>query len=251
MTTPAAPAPPPETSSTPEELVRTLAKRELRKRMRGVRKTTPGSRIAERSAVVCEVLFDHPWVQSASSIATFFPIEERHELDLRALHTRLLAVGKKIYYPAIDPETNVMTFRRADDMASLEEQGRGFAEPPHDAEELRAGGAGELVLLVPALALDDAGRRLGYGAGYYDRTLPRFCPPGRTIGVAFAFQLLGELPVHEHDVPVDLVVTDAGAHTPRRGGAAAEPNESQAISPSATEARFERREPGVMVVRRR
>ncbi|HVY49722.1 MAG TPA: 5-formyltetrahydrofolate cyclo-ligase, partial [Minicystis sp.] len=52
------------------------------------------------------------------------------------------------------------------------------------------------------------GYRLGYGAGYYDRALPRVRPPALAVGVAFSFQLVADLPVTEHDVPVDLVVTD-------------------------------------------
>jgi len=66
-------------------------------------------------------------------------------------------------------------------------------------------------VLVPALALDSRGHRLGYGAGYYDRTLPRFCPPAVSIGVAYDFQLLVELPVTEGDVPCDWIVTDTRA----------------------------------------
>jgi 5-formyltetrahydrofolate cyclo-ligase len=64
------------------------------------------------------------------------------------------------------------------------------------------------VVIVPALWIDAGGQRIGYGAGFYDRTLPRFCPPGRSIGVAFDFQLAGDVPVTEGDVAVGLVVTD-------------------------------------------
>jgi 5-formyltetrahydrofolate cyclo-ligase len=255
MTEPERAPTPPATHATPEELVRTLAKRELRKRMRGVRKTTPASRIAERSAIVCALLREHPWVQAASAVVSFWPIVERHELDLRALHATLAAEGKKLYYPAIDPDSNVMTFRQVTEVAVLEERGKGFAEPPPDAPELVVDAAAEapsLVLLVPALALDDAGRRLGYGAGYYDRTIPRFCPPGKTIGVAFSFQLLGELPVHPHDVPVDTIVTDGGVHVPSPALAMGAAVAGSAENPANFQVPgFDRREPGVTVVRRR
>src|SRR6185369_13454200 len=107
-------------------------------------------------------------------------------------------------YPAIDPDTRVMTFRFVADPAAMEERGLGFREPAADAPEAEALD----VIVVPALQIDARGHRLGYGAGFYDRTLPRFAPPARTIGVAFGFQLVPEVPITEGDVAVDLIVTD-------------------------------------------
>ncbi len=62
--------------------------------------------------------------------------------------------------------------------------------------------------MVPALQIDGRGHRIGYGAGFYDRTIPRFAPPALTMGVAFSFQLIAEVPITPGDVPLALVVTD-------------------------------------------
>ena len=67
------------------------------------------------------------------------------------------------------------------------------------------------MIVVPALAVDPRGHRIGYGAGYYDRTLPRFAPPAVRRAVAFDFQLVAEVPSTEGDVAVDWIVTDARA----------------------------------------
>ena len=64
------------------------------------------------------------------------------------------------------------------------------------------------MILVPGVAFDARGFRIGYGGGFYDRALPRYRPPARAIGVAFDFQLAAEIPNADHDVPVDRVVTD-------------------------------------------
>jgi 5-formyltetrahydrofolate cyclo-ligase len=97
-------------------------------------------------------------------------------------------------------------FAETRDPAELAERGRKFLEPPPDAPRAARG---ELdLVMVPALAVTDGGHRLGYGVGFYDATLPDFCPPARSLLVAFEFQLLAELPVFEHDVACDLVVTD-------------------------------------------
>ncbi len=180
------------------------AKTELRKRARALRNTIPVSAIAERSAKIVTRLEALPQLQQAKRVALFWPIEGRNEVDLRALAENLKTRGLSVAFPSIDPDTRVMTFRFPPNADAMEERGLGFAEPAYDDPE-----APQLdVVVVPALGLDAAGNRIGYGAGYYDRTLPRFCPPALAIGVAFDFQLLVEVPTTEGDVPVDVVLTD-------------------------------------------
>jgi 5-formyltetrahydrofolate cyclo-ligase len=95
-----------------------------------------------------------------------------------------------------------MSFRVASP-AELEEKGHGFAEPPDGAPEPESIDA----LVVPALAVDPTGHRIGYGAGYYDRALPRH-PSAKAIAVAYDWQLVAEVPATPGDVKVGWVVTD-------------------------------------------
>lgn len=187
-----------------EVALRYQAKAFLRKRARALRSAIPRSAILERSARIAARLEALAAVVSAGSVALFYPIEGRNEVDLTDLDARLRACGKRIAYPAIDPDTRVMTFRFVEDPAAMEERGLGFREPALDAPEAAALD----VIVVPALQIDGRGHRLGYGAGFYDRTLPRFAPPALSIGVAFSFQLIPEVPVTEGDVAVALIVTD-------------------------------------------
>jgi 5-formyltetrahydrofolate cyclo-ligase len=180
------------------------AKNELRKRARALRNTLPQSAITERSAKIQSRLANLPQIQAANRLALFWPIEGRNEVDLRAFAKSLQNRGAQVAFPSIDPETRLMTFRFPQTAENMEERGLGFAEPAYTDPE-----ATELdVIIVPALGLDTSGNRLGYGAGYYDRTLPRFCPPATSIAVGFDFQLLVEVPTTEGDVPVDIVLTD-------------------------------------------
>jgi 5-formyltetrahydrofolate cyclo-ligase len=190
-----------------EDLLRRRVKAELRKRMRGLRRTTPAAACAERSLRIADRLRSMEAVAAARRVALFWPIEERHEVDLRELDASLRARGAAVAYPSIDPDSHVMTFRFVDDVATLEERGLGFREPPYAAAEAAKGALD--VIVVPALAVDVAGHRLGYGAGYYDRTLPRFAPPAVAVAVAYDFQLVPELPVLPTDVAADWIVTDA------------------------------------------
>ncbi len=188
---------------TREDILRRKVRAELRKRMRALRNTTPASACAARSALILERLGAIAPLVEAKKVALFWPIEDKNEVDLRPLDASLRARGRKVAYPTIDPDTNKMTFRDTPDTSLLEERGFGFREPPYGAPE-----ATDVdVIVVPSLALDTRGHRLGYGAGYYDRTLPMY-PRAVTIGVGYDYGMLVEVPEIETDVAVQWIVTD-------------------------------------------
>ena len=182
-------------------------KKELRKRLRGVRAAMPAEACAARSERIVAKLETHAAIVGARAVALFWPIVEKHEIDLRPLDASLRARGVRVAYPAIHPESRVMTFRFVDETEHLEERGFGFHEPHLSAVEAARGDL--YAIVVPAIAIDPNGHRIGYGAGYYDRTIPLFSPPASTIGVAYDFQLVAEVPFTAHDVALHHVVTDA------------------------------------------
>jgi 5-formyltetrahydrofolate cyclo-ligase len=206
----------------PEEFVRAKVKAELRKRMRGLRNAAPLEACRARSAQIALRLEAMQPLAGARAVALFWPMEERHEVDLRPFDATLRGRGVRIAYPAVDPETRAMAFRFVDGpdaTALMVERGLGFAEPPENAP---VAAPGELdAIVVPALAVDPRGHRIGYGAGFYDRALPAFLAPppqaaapaapraALTIGVAYDYQLVAEVPEHPHDVPLAWIVTDA------------------------------------------
>lgn len=200
-----------------EVLLRRRAKAELRKRARALRSTVPREAILERSARIQRALEGLPEVAAATRVALFYPIEGRNEVHLLQLDAWLRSRGARVAYPTIDADTGVMTFRFVADPEAMEERGYGFREPAAGDEEATALD----VVVVPCLQIDPRGHRIGYGAGYYDRTLPRFCPPALAVAVAFDFQLVPEAPSTENDVPVSVVVTDARVlrveHAPAAG----------------------------------
>jgi 5-formyltetrahydrofolate cyclo-ligase len=199
--------------SSQEELLRRRVKLELRKRLRGLRATMPAASCAERSARVVGRLLELEPLARARTVALFWPMTERREVDLRPLDAQLRARGARVAYPLVEradavdgASSSAMSFRFVGDPSTLADAGGGFLEPsPGDP----VAAPGELeVIVVPALAVDPRGHRIGYGAGYYDRTLPAYAPPAVTVAVAFDFQLVPEVPATEGDVPVDWAVTD-------------------------------------------
>ncbi|WP_437587636.1 5-formyltetrahydrofolate cyclo-ligase [Sorangium sp. So ce1000] len=188
-----------------EAALRYRAKAELRKRARAVRSSIPAEAILERSRRIQRALAELPALAAARRVALFYPIEGRNEVDLRELDPLLRARGVRVAYPSIDPESRAMTFRFVADPEAMQERGLGFREPEPADEEAAALD----VVVVPALQIDPRGHRIGYGAGYYDSTLPRFCPPAQAVGVVFDFQLVAEVPATPGDVPLGTIVTDA------------------------------------------
>ncbi|HKY37468.1 MAG TPA: 5-formyltetrahydrofolate cyclo-ligase [Polyangiaceae bacterium] len=187
------------------------AKQELRKRMRALRAAYPASALALRSQGIVEQALALPHFAAASSVALFFPMADRQEVDLRELDAEARRQGKRVYYPFLQQrgESLVTGLRITSSLSDLADRGQRFLEPSSDAPQAARGDV-EL-LFVPALAVAPSGHRLGYGLGFYDALLPDFRPPAQAVAVAYDFQLLVELPTLPHDVPCDAVLTDTRA----------------------------------------
>ena len=184
------------------------AKKLLRSRMRGLRAAHPEAVLAQASQRIVERVLSSPLYDRAESVGLYWPMSDRREVDVRALASAALATGKRLYFPFLEPTASGFRtgFAQVLDTAELRDHGQRFLEPPREAPRAERGQI-EL-LVVPALAASADGHRLGYGSGFYDATLPDFCPPAVAVVVVFDFQLLGELPVTAQDVKSQLIVTD-------------------------------------------
>lgn len=183
------------------------AKKQLRMRLRGLRVAHPEAVLARASEQIVARVLALPAYAEAASIGVFWPLLERREIDVRPIAEAALASGKRVYFPFMRPhEAGVSTgFARVESTSELADRGQRFFEPDSALPAER----GEIeLLIVPALAASADGHRLGYGSGFYDATLPDFCPPGRALTVVYDFQLLAELPVTENDVAGSWVVTE-------------------------------------------
>ena len=130
------------------------------------------------------------------------------ELDPGPLLTRLTAEGYATCLPVTPPRGEPLRFRTWSSGDPLVERKWGIMEPPDSAPLVDPH-----VLLVPLLAFDKAGWRLGYGGGYYDRTLSRLraLKPVIAIGLAFDKQEIAAVPHDAYDQRLDWVLTPSGA----------------------------------------
>jgi 5-formyltetrahydrofolate cyclo-ligase len=133
-------------------------------------------------------------------VAGFWPMPG--EIDIRPLLEALDARGNAVVLPHTPPRGQPLVFRRWQPGAVMIAEAFGTHRP--DGPILTP-----TTLLVPLLAFDRFGHRLGYGAGYYDRTLAEL-PGARVIGCAFSAQELDAVPVGEYDAPLHAVATELG-----------------------------------------
>ena len=182
-------------------------KRALRRALLARWLAVPPADAQAASAAVCARLTTVPALQALGHVVVFAALP--YELDLGAWVDAELAAGRRVYYPRYQAavrgyELVAVRHRGSDLVAGF----YGIAEPRPD---LPAGGpppaATDVAWLVPGVAFDAAGARLGRGAGHYDRLLA--ASPGVRVGVAYDWQFLPLVPTSAHDVPMDWVVTDA------------------------------------------
>lgn len=145
------------------------------------------------------LLSDRP-PPDGSVVAGFWPLPG--EIDITPLLYALVSRGNVVALPVTPGRGEKLTFRRWQPGAVLV-PGRFGTQHPEGPELLPD------LLLVPLLAFDRAGRRLGYGAGYYDRTLAGL-PGAPAIGCAFAAQEMNEVPAGPNDVRLTAVATERG-----------------------------------------
>ncbi len=137
------------------------------------------------------------------AVSGYWPMAD--EIDVRPLMTRLHGQGRTVALPVVAGAKEPLVFRRWLPETPLEEGPFGTLLPGPDQPEVTPG-----VLLVPLLAFDDKGFRLGWGGGYYDRTLAqlRSAGPVIAVGAAFAGQHVDNVPHTSDDQPLDWIVTE-------------------------------------------
>ena len=181
-------------------------KGEIRRRILKLRNAMPREEIAAASLEIVKKLTEMEEIRRASTLMVFLSFgSEVHTDDLISWGWD---AGKRIVVPLCCPETRELMPCRIDGLDELETGHYGIREPK--ASHLQPVLQREIdAVLVPAVAFDRRGCRVGYGGGYYDRFLPG-CPQAAKIGAAFARQIIAAIPADPYDVTVDRIVTEKG-----------------------------------------
>lgn len=178
-----------------------MTKAQLRKEVDLKRRALKPEWVASASRRIVELLQSTPDFQQADSIALYKAIAG--EVELEALFTTCWEQGKRTSIPVFNAAERTYELTAITRKTRFKTGHYGIQEPetvsriPVESLDL---------MIVPGVAFDAAGNRLGRGGGYYDRLLHGF--PGTALAVAFDFQVYPHIPYGAHDVPVDGIVTE-------------------------------------------
>ena len=179
------------------------SKETVRAAMRRLRQELAPADRTEWSRQIAERVWTLEAFADARRVVFYAATEDEVETNL-LLH-RWIEAGRKVILPRVAGDgIGVAEVDRLEDLAPGY---RGILEPRPGSGRVVAWEEVE-VALVPGLAFDLQGNRLGRGGGHYDRALARMDPKALKIGLAFDFQVVERLPAEARDMPVDLVVTE-------------------------------------------
>ena len=176
-----------------------MCKADLRRQIQQIKRQFTPQQLEELSLLIISSL--RPLLAEAQTIMAYYSLPD--EVNTHALIDELVAEGKTVLLPKVTG-ADTMELRRYTGRADLQEGAYHILEPV--GEPFTDLSAIDLIL-VPGLAFDAAGHRLGRGRGYYDRFLhSKNRPYCVKIGVCFDFQKVDEVPVDAHDIAMDKVV---------------------------------------------
>ena len=162
----------------------------------------------EKSSKIAGMLCSLPHFSNASVLLIYLPI--KNEPDTQSIIEKAWQQKKTVLIPVCLPDRTLLL----SELLSFDDVEKGFfniLEPKPEA--LRPIPVNHVdIAILPGLAFDYHGHRLGYGGGYFDSLLPLLSPDSTKIALAYDFQLLDKIPVSEHDAPVDIIITEHKAH---------------------------------------
>lgn len=175
-----------------------MDKTELRREIRARKRAMTEAEIEERSAKLAQLFFASEAYQNAKTIYGYLPYNQ--EVRTVPMLAQALKDGKKVAVPKVYGEE--MKFLYLDDLNAVAKGYAGIPEPIADEPVAQDETA---LVLMPGLAFDPQGHRIGYGGGFYDKFLAAE-PHHPTLALCYEFQMLPRLDVEDHDIPVDTVL---------------------------------------------
>lgn len=189
-----------------------MDKKELRKRILIQRDELSKKERRDKSISIAQQVIELECFKKCNKVLLYMPI--RSEVETQEIHVEAQRLGKKIYYPKVNGQQ--MEFYLNNETTEFETSTFGIKEPkPESTVSFELDDEDEIVVIIPGVAFDRDGNRIGYGGGYYDKYLrwmvsERACEKISKVAVAYACQIVeaGLIENEAHDVRVDYIVTE-------------------------------------------
>jgi 5-formyltetrahydrofolate cyclo-ligase len=169
--------------------------------------------VASASRAVQERLLRSPCFDSATTLVLY--AAKDNEIETGLVLAEALAARHRVLFPRVALTSAELLLVRVDSPAELAPGAFGLMEPT-GAEVVPAASLGPSLICVPGLAFTPGGQRLGRGGGYYDRLLAEVGPQSQSVGLAYSFQVLDQIPQSLGDQRLNLILTESTSY----GGAA-------------------------------
>lgn len=189
-----------------------MNKKELRKRLLELRGALSPKERYDKSICIAQQVIELACFKKCNKILLYMPV--RGEVETQEIHVEAQRLGKKIYYPKVNGQQ--MEFYLTNETTKFEMSAYGIKEPkPESTASFKLDEEDEILAIIPGVAFDTGGNRIGYGGGYYDKYLRWMeCMGTREkisrVAVAYACQIVdaGLIENEAHDVRVDYIVTE-------------------------------------------
>lgn len=175
-------------------------KKKIRRDVSNKRLKHPKTQIKKQSQIITNTLQKHKIFQNAQKILLYIPI--KNEVDtLELIHKNLRK--KEIHLPRVKDEQKI-SIHKITSFEDLETGSYGIPEPKENCESIRISQLD--LIIVPGVAFDVKGMRIGFGKGYYDRLLKNL--KTKKLALAYEFQIKDSLPADPHDQKIDIIITE-------------------------------------------
>lgn len=175
-----------------------MDKKELRAHIRAQKRAMTEAEIVEKSEKLGELFTASPLYQQAKTIYGYLPYNQ--EVRTTPMLERAQKDGKRVAVPKVMGDE--MIFIYLDDLTNVE---KGYSGIPEPVENFPVADDPHALVLMPGLAFDPQGHRIGYGGGFYDKFLAAE-PEHPTLALCYDFQMLDHLETDSYDIPVDCVL---------------------------------------------
>lgn len=183
-----------------------ISKQKIREEIKGWRNSLPDWDLTRRSVLVGERLFDLPEFKKAETIMIYNSKASEVKTDIMV--QRALAMGKTVTVPVMNTLEYCLFLSEMHDPVEELEEGA-FKVPEPKEEYIRPVNSHTVdIFVLPGVAFDIRGNRLGFGGGYFDKLLKQTKKGALFVGMSFSDQLVAEIPSTPHDIPVHRVITD-------------------------------------------
>ena len=175
-----------------------MDKKTLRQQIRKLKQTMTPAQIADKSRRLQELFLQTEEYRSAKTLYMYLPYNQ--EVRTVPILEQAVADGKTVAVPKVYGDT--MQFIQ---ITSMDQTAPGYSGIPEPIADGPIASDPTALVLMPGLAFDKEGRRIGYGGGYYDKFLAAE-PDHPTVALCYDFQILDSLPLDNFDIPVDRVL---------------------------------------------